>query len=258
MPTVDQIAAANFIHNKQQAKQAGALKELASGRKADSIAQALATPFETDELTIPVVQRNIEIASHVLSTSEQALSSVAHNLSAALTTAADAESAPPAAKKVLIDQFNALLDQTRSFVDNAGLNGINLVGRHSASLVVRTTTEGGKLTVAAEQADANSLGVQNVKPSGWASQGDIVNSINQIRNALNRVTSLQSKFAAAQSALTAAGRVNEAAVLAASSSAAALVGANVGAAVLEEKKSLLQLELGIEAHHVIHRHGHKD
>ncbi len=260
MPRVDEIAAAtgiNTILAKQQAKQAGLVKELASGYKHEAIAEALATRFETDELTIPVVQKNLQLATSVLNASNQTLSSVTGNLEQALTTAADALSAPPAARKALMLRFNDLLDQTKTYVNNPGINGINLTGQHSAPLTVNTTTEGGKLTVANEQADANSLGVRNITPSGWNSAADVEISINQIRNALNRITSIQSRYAAALSAITAAEGVNQAAVLAASSTAAALVGADVGAAVLEGKKSLAEVELATWGEHQIHRHGHK-
>jgi len=246
MSTVDQIAAANGVTNilnRQQAKQAALVKELATGEKQSSIAQALATPFETDELTIPVVQKNIALAGNVLSTSNQALSSVAASLEQAEAVASQALSAPSSVKSALVLQFNGLLDQTKSFVNNATVNGANLIGAKSAPLFVNTTTEGGKLTVANEQADANALGVQNATLTSWGSDAQINAAINQIRNALNQVTSIQSKFAAAQSALTAASQVNESAALAASSSAAALVGADVGALVLESKKTLAQAEL---------------
>lgn len=240
MSTVDQIAAANGVQNilnRQQAKQAGLAKELASGETASSIAKALATPFETESLTIPVVQKNIELANNVLSTSNQALSSVTANLEQAEAVASQALSAPAAAKSVLVQQFNALLDQTKSFVNNATVNGINLIGANSKAMFVNTTTEGGKLTVASEQADANALGVKDATLTSWGSDAQINAAINQIRNALNQVTSLQSKFAAAQSALSAASQVNESSALAASSTAAALVGADIGAVVLEERKA---------------------
>ena len=246
MSTVDQIAAANGVSNilnRQQAKQAGLAKELASGLSQSSIANALAVPFETESLTIPVVQKNIQLAGNVLSTSTQALSSVAANLEQAEAVASQALSAPAPARKVLVQQFNALLAQTKSFVNNATVNGLNLVGANSKAMSVNTTTEGGKLTVAGEQADANALGVQNASETSWGSDTQINAAINQIRNALNQVTSLQSKFAAAQSALTAASQVNESSALAASSTAAALVGADIGAAVLEEKKTQAQAEL---------------
>ena len=261
MPTVEQIAAAtglSAILKKQEARRADQIKELASGRKHDSVEEALATRFESDELTIPVVQKNLELASSALNASQQTLSSVASTLEQALTTAADAISAPYSARKALAEHFDDLLDQTKTYVNNPGINGINLTGAHSKPLTVNTTVEGGKLTIANEAADANSLGVQNVLPSGWNSPADVQATINQIRNALNRITSIQSRYAAALAAISAAGGVNQAAVLAASSTAAALVGADVGAAVLEGKKSLAEVELATWGSHQIHRHhGHK-
>src|SRR5579859_4080258 len=104
MSTVDQIAAANGLNNvlnRQQAKQAGLLKEIATGESQSSIAKALATPFQTEELTIPVVQQNIALAGNVLSTSGQALSSVASSLTQALATASRALSAPVSERGVL-------------------------------------------------------------------------------------------------------------------------------------------------------------
>lgn len=246
MSTVDQIAAAtglNNVLNKQQAKQAGLLRELASGNNQSSIANALATPFETEEQTLPVVQQNIALAGNVLSTSGQALSSVTANLTQALVTATEALSAPPAAQKVLAQQFNAEIDQTKGFVDNATVNGLNLVSSNAKAMTVNTTTEGGQLTVAAAPSSAQALGVADVGASGWKSTADIQNSINQIQTALNQVTSTQSKFAAAQSALNAASQVNQSTALAASSSAAALVGADIGAAVLGEKQSAAQAQI---------------
>jgi|SRR5579859_3824585 len=240
MTTVDQIAAANGLNNvlnKQQAKQAGLLKEIATGQTQSSIAQALATPFESEEQTIPVVQQNIALAGNVLSTSGQALSSVAANLTQALVTATEALSAPPAARTVLAQQFNAEIDQTAGFVNNATVNGLNLVGSNAKAMSVNTTTQGGQLTVQAAPSSASALGVTDVGSSGWQTSADIQNSINQIQNALNQVTSTQSKFAAAQTALNAASQVNQATALAASSSAAALVGADVGAAVLNQSEA---------------------
>lgn len=250
MTTVDQIAAAtglNNVLNRQQSKQAGLVKELATGETQSSIAKALATPFETEGQTLPVVQQNIALAGNVLSTSGQALSSVAANLTQALVTATEALSAPPAARTVLAQQFNAEIDQTKGFVDNATVNGLNLVGSNAKAMSVNTTTEGGQLTVQAAPSSAQALGVSDVSSSGWKTTADIQNSINQIQNALNQVTSTQSKFAAAQSALNAASQVNQATALAASSSAAALVGADIGAAVLGEKQSAAQAQIAAYA-----------
>jgi len=240
MPIVDQIAAANGINtilNRQQAKQAGLVKELASGETLSSISKALATPVETETLTVPVVQKNIELANSALSTSNGALSSVAASLMQAEAVASQALSAPDSVKSALVQQFNALLDQTKSFVNDATVNGINLVGANSHPLSVNTTTEGGKLTVSNQQADARALGVEEASLTSWGTDAQISAAINQIRNALNQVTSIQSKFAAALAALSAAAQVNESAALAASSAAAALVGADVGALVLESGKT---------------------
>ena|SRR5579859_3219867 len=250
MSTVDQVAAATGltnILNRQQSKQAGLLKELASGETQSSIAKALATPFETESLTIPVVQQNIALAGNVLSTSGQALSSVAANLTQALATASRALSAPVSERGVLAQNFNELIDQTKSFTDNATVNSLNLVGRTAKPMSVNTTTEGGQLTVAAAPSSANALGVADVSASGWNSTAEIQSSINQIQTALNQITSTQSKFAAAQTALQAASQVNESSALAASSSAAALVGADVGKAVLSEKTTTAQTELATYA-----------
>jgi len=240
MPIVDQIAAANGVNNilnRQQTKQAGLVKELASGEKASSISKALATPFESESLTIPVVQKNIALATTVLSTSNQALSSVSTNLMQAETVASQALSAPESVKSALAQQFNALLEQTKSFVDNATVNGHNLIGTNSHAMSINTTTEGGVLTVQNQQADAKALGIKEAELTSWGTDAQINAAINQIRNALNQVTSLQSKFAAAQAALTAASQVNESSALAASSSAAVLASADVGAVVLEAKKA---------------------
>jgi len=246
MSTVDQVAAATGltnILNRQQSKQAGLLTELASGQSQSSIANALATPFETEGQTIPVVQQNVALAGNVLSTSGQALSSVAANLTQALATASQALSAPASERGVLAQNFNELIDQTKSFTDNATVNGLNLVGSGAQSMSVNTTTEGGKLTVAAAPSSAQALGVADVGASGWNSTAEIQTSINQIQTALNQITSTQSKFAAAQTALQAASQVNQSSALAASASAATLVGADVGAAVLSEKTSQAQSEL---------------
>jgi len=245
MPIVDQIAAANGVNtilNRQQAKQAGLVKELASGETLSTLSKVLSTPFETETLTIPVVQKNIELANNVLSTSNQALSSVAASLMQAEAVASEALSAPNSVKSALILQFNGLLSQTRSFSDNATVNGLNLIGTHSKPMSVNTTTEGGKLTISNQQADAQALGVEEASLTSWGTDAQITAAINQIRNALNQVTSIQSKFAAAQAALSAAAGVNEAAALSASSAAAALVGADVGALVLEAKKTAVLAE----------------
>jgi hypothetical protein len=250
MSTVDQIAAATGltnILNKQQSKQAGLLKELASGETQSSIAKALATPFETEGLTIPVVQKTIALAGNVLSTSQQALSSVAANLTQALATASRALSAPASERGVLAQNFNELIDQTKSFTDNATVNSLNLVGSNAKAMSVDTTTEGGQLTVAAAPSSAKALGVSDVGTNGWSSTAQIQASINQIQTALNQVSSTQSKLAAAQTALSAASQVNQSSALAASSSAATLVGADVGAAVLNEKKTIAQTELATYA-----------
>jgi flagellin-like hook-associated protein FlgL len=250
MSTVDQIASATGltdILNRQQAKQAGVLKELASGNSQSSIANALATPFETESQTIPVVQQNITLAGNVLSTSGQALSSVAANLTQALATASQALSAPASERGVLAQNFNELIDQTQSFVNNATVNGLNLVGSNAQAMKVNTTTEGGQLTVAAAPSSASALGVTDVSAQGWSSTAAIQASINQIQTALNQVSSTQSKLAAAQTALSAASMVNQSSALAASSSAATLVGADVGKAVLDEKKTLAQIELSTYA-----------
>lgn len=246
MTTVDQIAAANGLNtilNRQQAKQAGLLKEIATGETQSSIAKALATPFQTEEQTLPVVQQNIALAGNVLSTSGQALSSVAANLTKALATAAEAFNAAPAARAVLAEQFNAAIDQTKGFVDNATINGLNLVGGNAKAMSVNTTTEGGQLSVAAAPSSAAALGVSDVGAAGWKTEADIQNSINQIQNALNQVTSTQAKFAAAQSALNVASQVNQSTALASSASAAALVGSDIGAAATGEKQASAQAEL---------------
>lgn len=259
MSTVDQVAAAtglNNILNRQQSKQAGLLKELASGETQSSIAKALATPFETDSQTIPIVQQNVALAGNVLATSQQALSSVAANLTQALATASRALSAPASERSVLAQNFNELIDQTKSFTDNATVNSLNLVGSGAKAMSVNTTTEGGQLTVAAAPSSAKALGVADVSASGWNSTAAIQNSINQIQTALNQISSTQSKFAAAQSALQVASQVNQSTALAASSSAATLVGADVGAAVLNEKTSLAQTELASYASEEENRHAH--
>ncbi|MBV8658760.1 MAG: hypothetical protein JO142_13130, partial [Burkholderiales bacterium] len=239
MPIVDQIAAANGVNNilnRQQTKQAGLIKELASGEKPSSISKALATPFETESLTIPVVQKNIALATSVLSASDQALKSVSANLMQAETVASQALSAPESVKSALAQQFNALLEQTKSFVDDATVNGHNLIGSNSHPMSINTTTEGGVLTVQSQQADAKALAVKEADLTSFGTDAQISAAINQIRNALNQITSLQSKFAAAQAALAAASQVNETAALAASSSAAVLASADIGAVVLEAKK----------------------
>jgi flagellin-like hook-associated protein FlgL len=250
MTTVDQIAAAtglDTILNRQQAKQAGLAKELASATVPSSIANALAVPFETETLTLPVVQKNIALAGTVLSTSEQALSSVSANLMQALAIASEALSAPPAAQSALALQYNALLNETKGFVDNATVNGLNLVGSDSKPMTVNTTTEGGHVTVANAPSDAHSLGVAPVPAAGWSSQAQIQQSIDQILSALNQITSAESKFAAVQSVLEAASQVNQSSALAASASAATLVSAEVGASVLDRHQSLTQVELSTYA-----------
>lgn len=250
MSTIDQTAAATGLTNvlnRQQAKQAALLRELASGEKQSSIAQALATPFETEELTIPVVQQNVALAGNVLSTAGQALTSVAANLTQALAIASRALSAPDSVRGVLAQNFNMLIDQTQGFVNNATVNGLNLVGSGAKGMTVNTTTQGGQLAVAAAPSSANALGVADIGANGWSSTAEIQSSINQLQTALNQVSSTESKFAAAQSALSAAAQVNATTALAASSSAATLVGADVGRAVLEEKKTLAQTELATYA-----------
>ena len=261
MPTVDQIAAANGVTNilnRHQTKQAGLIKELATGETLSSIAKALATPFESESLTIPVVQKNIELANSVLSTSNQALSSVAANLMQAEAVAAQASSAPDSVKSALALQFNGLLDETKNVVNNATVNGLNLIGSNSRPMTINTTTEGGVLTVQNQQADAKALGVEEANLTSFGTAAQINAAINQIRNALNQVTSLQSKFAAAQSALVAASQVNESSALAASSSAAALVGSDIGAVVLEAKKEQVLAEFSafaITEKSAPHEHG---
>src|SRR5262249_2589351 len=146
-----------------------------------------------------IVQRNIALAGNVLSTSGQALSSVAANLTQALATASRALSAPASERGVLAQNFNLLLDQTKGFTDNATLNSLNLVGSNAKAMSVNTTTEGGQLTVAAAPSSAAALGVSDVGTNGWTSTAEIQSSINQIQSALNQISSTQSKFAAAQS-----------------------------------------------------------
>ena len=250
MSTVDQIASATGLTNtlnRQQAKQAGVLTELASGSTQSSIAKALATPFETESQTLPVVQQNIALAGNVLSTSGQALTSVAANLTQALATASQALSAPDSVKGTLAQQFNSLIDQTQGFVNNSTINGLNLVGSGAKSMTVNTTTEGGQLTLAAAPSSASALGVANVSASSWSSASEIQSSINQIQTALNQITSTQSKFAAAQTALTAAAQVNQSSALAASSSAAALTGTNVAAAAVNGKTAQAQTQFAAYA-----------
>lgn len=250
MSTIDQIAAANGLNNilnRQQAKQAGLVKELATGETNDSIAQALATPFETESQTLPVVQQNIALAGNVLSTSSQALSSVTANLTQALATASQALSAPPQAQKVLAQQFNALVGQTKGFVDSATVNGLNLVSSNSKPMTVNTTTEGGQITVANAPSSAQDLGVTKLGSGGWSSASAIQGSINQIQNALNQISSTQSKIGAAQSSLTFAQQLNQTFQQAASSSAATLVGVDIGSVAAGMKQAQAQQILGVDA-----------
>ena len=159
MTQMDQISTSlgvNSLLNQQQAKQSALLQELATGTTQSSIANALAVPLETDIGNLGVVQQNVVIAGNVLSTAQQALTSVSNNLMAMLSTASEALSAPPAAQSALAQQFNALLQQTGNFVTNASVNGLNLVSTSSSPITVNTTTEGGQITVQNTPSDADS------------------------------------------------------------------------------------------------------
>lgn len=237
----------NSLINKQQAKHAALLQEMASGNNQSSMANALAVPFQTESNDLAVVQQNVAIAGNVLSTSQQALTSVSNNLTQMLKTATEALSAPPETQAVLAQQFNGLLQQTTGFVNNASVNGMNLVSTSSSAMTVNTTDQGGQITVNNSPSDAASLGVASTGASGWSGSAAINASINQVQSALAQVSATQASLAAAQNTLNFASQVNESSQLAASQSQAAVSGADIGAVASEAKASQTQSEMAIAA-----------
>lgn len=250
MSYTDQVSTSIGVNsqiNRQQAKHAALLSEMASGTLQSSMATALATPLQTEVGTISVVQQNVSIAGSVLSSSQQALSSVSGNLMQMLSTATAALSATGSTRETLSQQFNQLLAQTQTYVGHADVNGINLVSSGSERMTVNTTTHGGQLTVNGQASDASSLGVSSTGASGWTDSSSILSSMSQVQSALNQLTNTQARFAAAQSALGYASQVNQSSLLAAQASEAAVSGADIGAVAAGAKSSQAQSELAISA-----------
>ncbi len=250
MTQMDRISASlgvNASLNQQQVKRAALLREMASGTSQSSIANALAVPLETDINNLGVVQQNVAISGNVLSTAQQALTSVGNTLMKMLSTAAQALSAPPAVEAALARQFDALLQQTAGFVANASVNGLNLVSTGSSPMTVNTTTEGGQITVDSQASDAASLGVTAAGSAGWSDQAAIKASIGQVQSALAQISSTQARFAAAQNALSFAGQVNQSSLLGTMQSQAALSGADIAATAAAAKTGKAQSELAVAA-----------
>lgn len=198
MPRIDEIAAASglsAVMTRQQAKQAGQVREIAPDRQ----------PAAS-------VQQSTAFAAELLARSDQALSSVAEALDQALAIANEALATP---RGDYAESFNRLLDKTTDDTAAATVQGHMLVGPEAKSISVATTDEGGKLILQAAPSDAQSLGVSRV--GLWSMPTEIQQSIDQIQMALAQIASTQAKFAVLQGALNAAlelspasaGRVNE-------------------------------------------------
>jgi flagellin-like hook-associated protein FlgL len=220
---------------------------LASGTTSSTIATALAVPLATQASSLNVAQQNVAIAGNVLSSAQQALTSVGNTLTQALATASEALSAPVATQAILARQFNALMQQTSGLVDNAQVGGQNLVAAGSTPMTVNTTGEGGQITVANAPSDAASLGVGAAASEGWGSAAAINASIDQVQSALNQITSTQASFAAAQNVLQVASQVNQSSLLAAAQSQAAVSGSDVAATAAASSTAQVQSVLAVAA-----------
>ncbi len=250
MTQVDPVSVSttvNSLLDRQQAKQAGLLQELASGTPSSSIATALAVPFATEAGNLSVAQQEVAIAGNVLSSAQQTLTSVADTLTQALATLSQALSAPAATQAVLARQFNASMQQTSGFVANAQVNGQNLVAAGSSPMTVNTTGEGGQITVANAPSDAASLGVSAAAAGGWGSAAAINASIDQVQSALNQISSTQASFASAQNVLQVASQVNQSSLLAATQSQAIVSGSDTAATAAASSTAQVQSELAVAA-----------
>jgi len=212
MSISDKIAAAtglNYILNRQQAKQGGAIKELASGEKQSATAKLMAVPFDTEEKTSAIVLNDIGLAGSVISSARQALASVSDTLVKALSVATEALSAPPEERKALANQFNSLLGQTEGFIEHADVNGLNLVSSRSRPMTVNTTSLGGELTVANAPSSAAALGIAVIDKASWLEVQSIQMSVNELQNAIISLSTTQSRLAQAQYTLGIAAELNQ-------------------------------------------------
>lgn len=248
MSIVDQIAAVTGLSEilmRKQAKQAGVVRDIASGDGQSSIAKAPGSSSETESDTTPDVHKSIALAGDVIEISSKALSSVTASLSKALATAKSAVNTPPWERDGLEKGFNLLLDEASTYVGEASVNGINLVGEQSRPLIVHTTVEGGKLTIPALPSSTGALGISKAGAGQWVNQSQINQSISQLQLALAHLSASQSKLTAAQSVLRTALQINEVDKLAGGESAVQLVGSDISPAAMNLKRSEAQADLAI-------------
>src|SRR5579859_5864268 len=131
MSITDKIATVtglNYILTRQQAKQGGAIKELATASRSTGKNGA-------------VVLRDADLAGKVISASSEALKSVGATLTKALSVAKEAMLTTPDQREALADQFNGLIKQAKDLADNATVKGVNLVGSDAKPIMVNTTVQ---------------------------------------------------------------------------------------------------------------------
>jgi len=220
-----ELNSVNSLINLQQANVSGALKQISSGVRQDSLAQALAQEFETQKSALDVAQQNVAFGNSLLSTSSGALSSIQGKLTQLATLAASSYNGTNVAA---VDEYNQALKSIDSSATGAAFNGNNLLSANSQPVTLRTTAQGGSITLQSTPATSDALGLTAV-----TSTSQINASLQQVLSAINRVSSAQASVAAAQNTLQFAAQVNTTQQIAASQSASVIAGADIAKEVVQ-------------------------
>jgi hypothetical protein len=195
MSIVDKIAAAtglDQVMNRQQAKQAGLVKELVTEPKVSPV-----KPRESDAKT-PLMVKDTAWAGRVLANATEAIDKASLHLGQAMDTVKEALSSPLDAQSGMSAKFNAQFQQAAEALDKAKAErGISLVGRDSKPMMA-VTEEGGHVNVA----DMGTGGIDMFGKATWLDRQAIQESVNQLETALITLSETSARFAQAQFTLS--------------------------------------------------------
>lgn len=175
------VTGLNYVLTRQQAKQGGAVKEKAAGSG-------------TPEKGEAVLVKDADLARKVLSSSSDTVKNITATVTKALSVAKEAMLTAPDQREGLVEQFNALVRQTRDLADNAGVKGVTLMGGDAKPMTVATNAQGGRITVE----KAPNLGIDLLGKASWLDRQAIQVSVNELQNALITLSNTQTQFAQAQ------------------------------------------------------------
>jgi flagellin-like hook-associated protein FlgL len=218
--------------NNQWAHTKQTLSNIASGQNLSLLqespgAYAAAVDYQSSADTLTAAQPGLSLASGSLSLASGALSNVNKVLQAMQQVAQNALSTPsPEVRSDLQTQYNAMASQINNLVNNASINGINLVSANPSTLAVSPAGAAGSTqTINGVASNAASLGITT---ANWSSAAGIEASLGQVESAAGTVQSTMAGFGAPMAAVDTAQSMNASTILSSQSSADSLTSDDLG------------------------------